>query len=79
LKTEVALSAGYDDIGYEEDGVMHWTSDYAAGIEMGGLNPRSASKHNAPRPYIGPTHQLAESLKVMPKNFEAEFRKGTKF
>lgn len=72
---EVAITAGYPDIGYSRDDGTRITTDlYAASIERGGPNPWTG-KNNTPRPFIAPTAGLAASLQILEKMFFIEFEK----
>jgi hypothetical protein len=82
----IALSAGYDDVGYTishrsgsasggmrpKSGRVVKTSEYAGAVEMGGYNPWTKG-YNPPRPFIQPTAQLADQMGIMAKYFIVEF------
>jgi len=77
LIATAALTAGDENVGYvdAETGRTVKTSEYAAAVELGGINPRSRSGVNPPHPYIQPTVDLAQSLNVVAKFLKSELRK----
>jgi len=78
LRADAFLTAGDENVSYPdpETGELVKTSDYAAAVELGGINPRSRSGMNPPHPYIQPTVDLAVSLDIVSKNLKAELLKA---